>query len=88
MSPPGRPKGESRSAKHEGNAMSPPGRPKGDYPSAKHEGNPMSAPGRPNPMSAARPAVIPAKAGIQCRSRPDETKPEPLGPHLRGADKP
>ena len=28
MSPPGRPKGEYRSAKHEGCLMSPPGRPK------------------------------------------------------------
>ncbi len=28
MSPPGRPKGEYRSAQHEGSSMSPPGRPK------------------------------------------------------------
>ena len=31
MSPPGRPKGEYRSAQHEGIPMSPPGRPKGEY---------------------------------------------------------
>ncbi len=30
MSPPGRPKGEFRSAQHGGTLMSPPGRPKGD----------------------------------------------------------
>jgi hypothetical protein len=29
MSPPGRPKGEYRSAQHEGGPMLPPGRPKG-----------------------------------------------------------
>src|SRR5439155_91699 len=33
-----RPKGEYRSAQHEGNPMSPPGRPKGEYRSAQHEG--------------------------------------------------
>ena len=37
-----RPKGEYRSAQHEGNPMSPPGRPKGEYRSAQHEGNSMS----------------------------------------------
>jgi len=47
MSPPGRPKGEYRSAKHEGTPVSPPGRPKGEYRSAKHEGTPVSPPGRP-----------------------------------------
>lgn len=31
MSPPGRPKGEYRSAQHEGTQMSPPGCPKGEY---------------------------------------------------------
>jgi hypothetical protein len=46
MSPPGRPKGEYRSAKHEGTPVSAPGRPKGEYRSAKHEGTPVSAPGR------------------------------------------
>jgi hypothetical protein len=35
MSPPGRPKGEYRSAKRAGNPVSPPGRPKGEYRSAK-----------------------------------------------------
>ena len=42
MSPPGRPKGESRSAQREGDLMSPPGRPKGESPSAQREGSPMS----------------------------------------------
>jgi len=47
MSTPGRPKGEYRSAKHEGSPSSTPGRPKGEYRSAKHEGSPLSTPGRP-----------------------------------------
>ena len=34
MSPKGRPKGEYRSAQHEGSPMTPPGRPKGEYRSA------------------------------------------------------
>ncbi len=38
MSLPGRPKGEYRSAQHEGCLMSLPGRPKGEYRSAQHEG--------------------------------------------------
>ncbi len=38
MSPPGRPKGEFRSAQHEGAPVSPPGRPKGEFRSAQHEG--------------------------------------------------
>ena len=38
MSPPGRPKGEYRSAKREGILIRPPGRPKGEYRSAKREG--------------------------------------------------
>ena len=42
MSPPGRPKGEYRSAQHEGTPVSPPGRPKGEYRSAQHEGNPLT----------------------------------------------
>ncbi len=42
MSPPGRPKGEYRSAQHEGTPMSPPGRPKGEHRSAQHEGTPIS----------------------------------------------
>ncbi len=44
MSPPGRPKGEYRSAKHEGSTLSPPGRPKGEYRSAKHGGLAVTAP--------------------------------------------
>jgi PAT family beta-lactamase induction signal transducer AmpG len=42
MSPPGRPKGEYRSAQREGTPESPPGRPKGEYRSAKREGSPVS----------------------------------------------
>ncbi len=44
VSPPGRPKGEHRSAQHEGCLMSPPGRPKGEHRSAQHEGYLMSLP--------------------------------------------
>ncbi|MBL8290027.1 MAG: SMP-30/gluconolactonase/LRE family protein [Rubrivivax sp.] len=40
MSPRGRPKGEYRSAKHEGSPVTPRGRPKDEYRSAKHEGSP------------------------------------------------
>ncbi len=43
MSAPGRPKGEYRSAQHEGTPVSTPGRPKGEYRSAPHEGTPVSA---------------------------------------------
>ncbi len=43
MSPPGRPKGEYRSAQREGHLIRPPGRPKGEYRSAQRERNPMSA---------------------------------------------
>jgi hypothetical protein len=35
MSPPGRPKGEYRSAKREGSSVNPPGRPKGECRSAE-----------------------------------------------------
>jgi ribosomal protein S18 acetylase RimI-like enzyme len=52
MSPPGRPKGEYRSAQHEGNPVSPPGRPKGECRSAQLEGGPVPA----------RPATTPAGA--------------------------
>ena len=44
MSPPGRPKGEYRSAQREGTPVRPPGRPKGEYRSAQREGA-RSAPG-------------------------------------------
>ena len=47
MSLPGRPKGEFRSAQHEGTPVSLPGRPKGEFRSAQHEGTPVSLPGRP-----------------------------------------
>ena len=54
MSPPGRPKGEYRSAQHEGCLMSPPGRPKGEYRSAQHEGTSVSrSPRLAAPMMAA-----------------------------------
>jgi DNA-binding Lrp family transcriptional regulator len=43
MSPPGRPKGEYRSAQREGTPTSPPGRPKGEYRSAQREGTPVNA---------------------------------------------
>ena len=47
MNPPGRPKGEYRSAQHEGAPVNPLGRPKGEYRSAQHEGTTVSAtPGR------------------------------------------
>jgi diketogulonate reductase-like aldo/keto reductase len=43
MSPPGRPKGEYRSAQREGHpVMSPSGRPKGEYRSAQRENRPMT----------------------------------------------
>ena len=54
MSPPGRPKGEYRSAKHGGCLMSPPGRPKGEYRSAKHGGCLMSPTGRLKAHTAVR----------------------------------
>ena len=41
MSPPGRPKGENRSAQREGTPVSPPGRPKGECRSAQREGTPV-----------------------------------------------
>jgi aspartyl-tRNA(Asn)/glutamyl-tRNA(Gln) amidotransferase subunit C len=42
MSPPGRPKGERRSAQREGNPTCPPGRPKGEYRTAEHDRTPVS----------------------------------------------
>ena len=42
MSPPGRPKGESRSAQREGRPVGPPGRPKGESRSEPREGSPMN----------------------------------------------
>ena len=42
MNPPGRPKGEYRSAQHEGTPVCPPGRPKGEYRSAQHEATPVN----------------------------------------------
>ncbi|WP_144630535.1 dipeptide ABC transporter ATP-binding protein [Bordetella genomosp. 13] len=40
MSAPGRPKGEYRSAQHDGTPVNPPGRPKREYRSAQHDGTP------------------------------------------------
>ena len=40
MSPPGRPKGEYRSAQHGGWLMTRPGRPKGEHRAAQHESCP------------------------------------------------
>ena len=54
MSPPGRPEGEYRSAKHGGRLMSPPGRPKGEYRSAKHGGCLMSPQSRLKANTAVR----------------------------------
>jgi len=51
MSPPGRPKGEYRSAQREGYSFGPPGRPKGEYRSAQREGYPMSPRRDCNPMN-------------------------------------
>jgi hypothetical protein len=45
MSPPGRPKGEYRSAQPEGTLVSPPCRPEGEYRSAQHEDAPARPPG-------------------------------------------
>ena len=42
MSLHGRPKGEYRSAQHEGSPVSLHGRPKGEYRSAQHEGAPKN----------------------------------------------
>jgi len=59
MSPPGRPKGEYRSAQREGNSLSPPGRPKGEYRSAQREGNSLSPPGpAPRANTGARSAKV------------------------------
>jgi len=55
MSPPGRPKGEYRSAQREGSVNRPPGRPKGEYRSAQREGNPMSAQADTHALTALSP---------------------------------
>ena len=47
MSTQRRPKGEDRSAQHEGSSVSTPGRPKGEDRSAQHEGSSVTPPGRP-----------------------------------------
>ena len=55
MRPPGRPKGEYRSAQHEGSPMRPPGRPKGEYLRSQHEGSPATTAA---PPAAARTAAL------------------------------
>ncbi len=63
MSPPGRPKGEYRSAQHEGTPVSPPGRPEGDVRSARHDGSAVrAAPAGPTYAEAARDALADAMA--------------------------
>jgi len=42
VSPPGRPKGEYRSAQHEGTSVSPPGHPEGEYRSTRNEHSPSN----------------------------------------------
>jgi len=54
MSTPGRPKGEFRSAQHEGTPMSTPGRPKGECRSAQYEGTPMSHDDDTRPQEASQ----------------------------------
>ncbi len=61
MSPPGRPKGEYRSAQHEGTPMSPPSRPKGEYRSAQHEGIPVSTDHDPTVPFPRNPLAVPAR---------------------------
>jgi ATP synthase in type III secretion protein N len=51
MSTPGSPKGEYRSAQHEGAPVSAPGSPKGEYRSAPHEATPVTAPSRTAPAA-------------------------------------
>ncbi len=51
MSPPGRPKGEYRSAQHEGTPVNTPGRPEDESRSVQHEGAPV---GGPPPSIASR----------------------------------
>ncbi len=72
MSPPGRPKGEYRSAQREGIPVSPPGRPKGEYRSAQRAGTPSRPPGRPKGeyRSAQRDGT---PASVRPRVRGDET---------------
>ena len=58
MSPPGRPKGEYRSAQHEGTPVTPPGHPKGEYRSAQHEDAPVSRRAVPKANTVARGAQL------------------------------
>ena len=67
MSPPGRPKGEFRSAQREGTPSSPPGRPKGEFRSAQREGTPSSPPGPLSIFDAAQDA--PGAPGLRLGAR-------------------
>jgi uncharacterized protein len=84
MSPPGRPKGEHRSAQREGSPVSPPGRPKGEHRSAQREGSPVSAAG---PSQGARPLGGAARSAV--RGEPATAGPSqgarPLGGAARSA---
>ncbi len=57
-SPPGRPKGEYRSAQHEGAPVTPPGRPEGEYRSAQREAAPVSAPAEGGVGDDAKPGSL------------------------------
>jgi hydroxymethylglutaryl-CoA lyase len=86
MSPPGRPKGEYRSAQHEGGPASPPGRSKGEYRSAQHEGGPASPPGRPkgeyrSAQHEGGPASPPGRPKGECRSAQHEGGPVSAQPN-------
>ena len=67
MSPPGRPKGESPSAKHEGSPLTPPDRPEGVSPSAQHEGRPVNSSNRPATAPFAQPRAGSPAAGDRAR---------------------
>ena len=58
MSTQGRPKGEYRSAQHEGARVTPPGRAEGEYRSAQHEGKPLNAPFETRPLAPALGAEV------------------------------
>jgi alpha-D-ribose 1-methylphosphonate 5-triphosphate synthase subunit PhnL len=80
MSPPGRPKGESPSAHHEGRPIVPPGRPKGESLSAQREGRPVVLPGRPKGESLSaqhegRPTVPPGRPKGESPSAQREGRP-------------
>ena len=84
MSPPGRPKGEYRSAQREGSPVNPPGRPKGEYRGAEHEGAPVSVMRRvPDDAELELPGFAPAdetmrrNADTAADDQPRAPRPEP-----------